>query len=159
MSIQRKRFLDWTLVLGTVICFAWIFSAHVTTGEIRREIALVSTPDLNAQLTSGPAPDFEAVLRDGSKIRLSDLRGRVVFLNFWATWCEPCKKEIPDLEKMTEKMKHVPFTVLAISGDESWADIDAFRSFANSPMVVALDPGKMAIGRHFWTKQDAMCSE
>ncbi len=153
MSVNRKRLFDWILVIGTVLCFTWIFSAHVTTGEIRREIALVSTPDLNAQLTSGPAPDFEAVLKDGSKIRLSDFRGRVVFLNFWATWCEPCKKEIPDLEKMTAKMKHVPFTVLAISADESWADIDAFRSFAGSPMIVALDPNKMAIGNLYGTEK------
>ena len=46
------------------------------------------------------APDFELVDLEGNKHRLSDYRGQGVFLNFWGTWCAPCKKEMPHMEKM-----------------------------------------------------------
>jgi len=56
----------------------------------------------NAQLAGKPAPDFQLIDIDGGNVRLSDLRGKAVLLNFWATWCPPCKIEMPwfvDLQK------------------------------------------------------------
>jgi thiol-disulfide isomerase/thioredoxin len=49
-----------------------------------------------------PAPDFEYTLSDGTTHKLSDLRGKKVLLNFWATWCEPCRSEMPDLQQAAE---------------------------------------------------------
>ncbi len=49
------------------------------------------------------APDFEMQQLNGAKVKLSDLRGKKVILNFWATWCPPCKKEIPEMQKFNEK--------------------------------------------------------
>src|SRR3954452_9770183 len=51
-----------------------------------------------AQMAGEPAPDVTLTLLDGSPLRLSDLRGNVVVLNFWASWCEPCRAEIPELQ-------------------------------------------------------------
>ena len=50
----------------------------------------------------GIAPDFELTLLDGETLRLSDLRGKVVYLNIWATWCPPCVAEIPDIQRLSE---------------------------------------------------------
>ena len=155
MTGQRttNRWLTWALLLGAVTAFSAVLSFHITTGEQRREIALAAASDLNAQLRTGMAPDFEVVKADGTKVRLSDLRGQVVFINFWATWCPPCRAEIPDLEKLTEKMKHVPFTALAVSSDESWQEINAFMKGKESKMLIGLDPNKQAIARLYGTEK------
>ena len=49
------------------------------------------------------APDFSMSMQDGTQLRLSDLRGRVVLVNFWATWCAPCKEEMPDLQRLADE--------------------------------------------------------
>lgn len=66
-----------------------------------------------------PAPDFALPTPDGETVRLSDLRGRPVLLNFWATWCPPCKIEMPDIEALYQKYKDQGFTVIAIDQQES----------------------------------------
>ena len=58
-----------------------------------------SKPEVGA-----PAPAFELTLVDGGKISLADLKGQVVLLNFWATWCVPCRKEMPALDKLQETL-------------------------------------------------------
>ncbi|MDD2366129.1 MAG: TlpA disulfide reductase family protein [Desulfuromonadaceae bacterium] len=66
-----------------------------------------------------PAPDISVVsMSDGSVLKLSDLKGKVVLLNFWATWCPPCREEIPSMMKLNEKMSGKPFQMVAISIDE-----------------------------------------
>jgi len=61
-----------------------------------------------------PAPDFELMDTNGKVWRLSDLRGKVVFINFWATWCSTCKWERPYKERLYEKMQGRPFQMLGI---------------------------------------------
>jgi cytochrome c biogenesis protein CcmG/thiol:disulfide interchange protein DsbE len=57
------------------------------------------------QLSAGPAPDFTLVSFEGQKIRLSELRGKVVVINFWSSWCVPCRDEAPFLEQMWRRYK------------------------------------------------------
>jgi len=64
------------------------------------------------------APDFALVTLDGKTVRLSDYRGQVVFLNFWATWCPPCRNEMPSMEKLHKVMKDHNFVILAVSIDQ-----------------------------------------
>ncbi len=64
-----------------------------------------------------PAPDFVLKDMDGQTTRLSDFRGRLVFLNFWATWCPPCRDEMPSMEELHQLMKGRPFKMLAVSVD------------------------------------------
>ncbi len=72
---------------------------------------------LKRQFTNKPAKDFHLQAIDGHTYKLSDLRGKVVMINFWATWCGPCAKEMPHLVKMYEKYKQGGFEILAISVD------------------------------------------
>lgn len=64
------------------------------------------------------APDFALVTLDGKTVRLSDYRGQVVFLNFWATWCPPCRNEMPSMEKLHKAMQGYNFVILAVSIDK-----------------------------------------
>lgn len=61
-----------------------------------------------------PAPDFTLVDRQGKTWTLSDLKGQVVFINFWATWCPPCLKELPSMQKLHDMMPENGFTMLAV---------------------------------------------
>ncbi|MFQ5895526.1 MAG: TlpA disulfide reductase family protein [Nitrospinota bacterium] len=64
-----------------------------------------------------PAPEFALPALSGGTLRLADLRGRVVLVNFWATWCPPCIAEMPSLEKLRQRFRGHPFEVVAISID------------------------------------------
>ena len=78
-------------------------------------------------------------------VSLSSLRGRVVLLNFWATWCNTCVVEMPSLEKLAKRMQGKPFTMLGVSVDENW---ELMRSFfpEGSAMTVLLDKNKVTAG-------------
>jgi len=66
---------------------------------------------------SAPAPDFTLRTLDGQKLRLGEQRGRVVLVNFWATWCGPCRQEMPHLNKLYEKYKAKGVIVLGVMTD------------------------------------------
>jgi peroxiredoxin len=73
------------------------------------------------------APDFELKDTDGKTVHLSDYRGKVVLLNFWATWCGPCKMEIPWFMELEQKLKGQGFAVLGIAmDDEGWQVVKPF---------------------------------
>lgn len=69
-----------------------------------------------------PAPSFTFPGLDGKKISLTDYRGKIVFLNIWATWCAPCVAEMPSMEKLYQELKDEDFEILAVSVDESGAE-------------------------------------
>jgi peroxiredoxin len=81
-----------------------------------------------AATTSGPAPNFKLQSRDGKTVSLSDYKGQVVLVNFWATWCGPCRQEMPHLEAIYEKYKGLGFTMLGVnvednaSGAKKWLE-------------------------------------
>lgn len=66
------------------------------------------------------APDFRVTGLDGASLTLADLKGKVVFLNFWATWCKPCVQELPSIQDLKKKYEDNPdFQVVAVSCDET----------------------------------------
>jgi len=73
---------------------------------------------------SGAAPEFSLAQPDGKRIALSDLKGRYVLLNFWATWCEPCKDELPHLAVLANAMKDLPLTMVLVTVDEDLKPVD-----------------------------------
>lgn len=75
-----------------------------------------------------PAPDVTVVsLANGTPLKLSDLKGKVILLNFWATWCPPCREEMPSMVKLNSFMAGKPFQMVAISIDEGGKQaVDSF---------------------------------
>jgi peroxiredoxin len=63
----------------------------------------------------GPAPDFTLAARDGGKVSLAELKGQVVMINFWATWCGPCRQEMPLFAQLQSKYEPLGFTLLAVN--------------------------------------------
>ena len=83
-----------------------------------------------------PAPDFVLEDMDGEPHPLRDYRGKVVLINFWATWCPPCRREMPSLENLYQKLRDQPFAILAINQWESpdhvfsyMGDLSVFPTF------------------------------
>jgi peroxiredoxin len=85
--------------------------------------------------------DFSLKDLSGKTWTFSDLRGKVVLVNFWATWCPPCRKEMPDLETLYERFAPKGFVVLGIS-DEEAAKVEPFIGERKVTFPVLLDPGR-----------------
>jgi cytochrome c biogenesis protein CcmG/thiol:disulfide interchange protein DsbE len=86
------------------------------------------------------APDVTVARADGTAMHLADLRGRVVLVVFWASWCTPCKTSFPALDALYRELQPRGFEVLAINLDERRADADAFLAARPHVMPVAFDP-------------------
>lgn len=103
-----------------------------------------ASPPPAASIVGQPAPVFEVTLIDGSKASLASLRGQVVVLNFWATWCVPCRAELPLLDGFYRQTKTHGLRVFAIATEDS---VPAFRM---KPLfaAMAITPARRIKGRY-----------
>jgi len=93
------------------------------------------------------APDFTLRDLDGQETRLSSLQGKVVLLNFWATWCPPCREEVPSMVKLNRAMAGKPFQMLAVSIDEGGKDaVAGYFKASGSTLPTLLDTDR-SVGR------------
>ena len=87
------------------------------------------------------AKPFEVETPDKQLLRLSEFKGKVVFLNFWATWCKPCEEEMPSMQRLYERYKNQGLVVLAISADTGGAvQVAPYLKKHNLTFPVGLDP-------------------
>lgn len=88
-----------------------------------------------------PAPDFTLpTFPDDATIKLSDFKGRVVYLDFWATWCPPCRKSFPWMDEMQAQYKDDGLTIIAVSVDKKREMIEQFIKKTEPSFIVAHDP-------------------
>lgn len=94
-----------------------------------------------AATSSGPAPAFSLSSRDGKTINLAQFKGQVVMINFWATWCGPCRQEMPLLEDIYKKYKPMGFTMLAVNVEPDSKAAEAWLGKLAKPVTfpVAFD--------------------
>lgn len=107
------------------------------------------------------APDYEAVDLDGSAVRISDLRGEVVLLNVWATWCPPCKEEMPSMQRLHNDLGPGGLRIIAVSVDADLGimdrvgnrggDVDAFTRELGLTFPIWRDPAG-GIRQAYWVR-------
>jgi peroxiredoxin len=88
-----------------------------------------------------PAPAFRLPALAGAPVELAALRGRVVLLNFWATWCPPCVEEMPSLERLHQALGPEGLMVVGVAVDESDADVRSFVARSGVTFPILRDPG------------------
>ena len=117
------RFVIWCI--RAALLFAALCGGAGAAGEIRD--------------AGGKAPPFALRDVDGREHHLADYRGKVVLLNFWATWCEPCREEMPSLDRLAEKLAGRPFAVLAVDYGEGPPKVRAFAEAQRLRFPLLLD--------------------
>jgi len=85
-------------------------------------------------------PDFSLAGSQGKNVALKDFRGKTVFLNFWATWCEPCREEMPAMEKLYQEYKDQNFVVLAVNVKDRKQEALAFVRELKLTYPIVFDP-------------------
>jgi peroxiredoxin len=150
MSDERNRIhILWHAVkVGlTVLCFCCLFLAVACTGLSGAKPAV--REDLEVGIKEGQlAPDFELKDLSGQKIRLSDYRGQVVLINFWATWCFYCRTEFPAIQAAYERNQEQALVVLAVNVQDRRESVQEYARELGLTFPVLLDPLGRASGSY-----------
>ncbi|MBL8200187.1 MAG: TlpA family protein disulfide reductase [Chromatiales bacterium] len=101
--------------------------------------ALMAAPVIAGD-AAAPAADFSLKSRSGEAVSLGALKGQVVLINFWATWCGPCRKEMPLLEQIQKKYAPLGFTMLGVNVEEDTRLMEAFLKDVPVTFPILLDP-------------------
>ena len=125
LTLTRNQ---WNLLFAGVLLFGSIFIAATRVGPPQSTAApaTFSASSAPAPLADHPAPDFTLPGLDGSNVALSALKGQVALINIWATWCPPCRAEMPTIQAAYEQYHDQGFTVLAVNLQEDPRTVAAF---------------------------------
>lgn len=106
--------------LNNIVVFALVagLSLLPACGKKEQPPVAATPPPHAVAVKGGQAPDFTLPDLDGKPVSLSSLKGKVVLVNFWATWCPPCKEEIPSMEKLWQRFGKDGLVILAVSVDK-----------------------------------------
>jgi len=110
------------------------------SGWAQSKINLKVIPNLEPMKDNAPTPEFSLPTLNGKKIALKDFKGKLVFLNFWASWCVPCREEMPAMERLYQEFKDRNFIVFAVNVKDRRQDAQAFVKELKLTYPVALDP-------------------
>jgi len=156
-NTQRQRWSVWGIVMLGVIVVAMMTlwdhwrlpsnepetvpprdtSVHPTT----EPSALFRALGLHRAAEPGQAPNFTLPGLNGRPVQLRELRGKVVLLNFWATWCAPCLQEMPSMERLYQTFKQTSFVLLAVSMDRQGVEVaQPFAENLKLTFPILLDP-------------------
>ena len=146
------------VLLAAVLVYTFVTVAR--EGETRRECSALCLTTPNYAGANLKAPDFTLKDLHGHDVALSSYRGKVVVLNFWASWCNPCRQEMPDLGELAEILrpkKDVALLTISVDhGPDEVRDLfkTIFRGATEPPFPVLFDPeGNEAVGPKFGTHQ------
>jgi len=134
MLMVKCRIMQAVVLLGLAFC------PQATVVWAQSKINYKVIPNLEAMKENPATPDFTLSTPEGKKISLRDYRGKIVFLNFWASWCTPCREEMPSMEKLYQEFKDSNFVVLAVNVKDRKQDAVNFVKEMKINYPIALDP-------------------
>ena len=151
----NNRMLVILLALIAVVCVA-LWYADKVEREGKAAAAAEQPADEAAEAAAATlagegteAPDFTVEMIDGSKVALSELRGKVVLLNFWATWCPPCRQELTRVQTdIIDRFAGKEFVFLPVSRGEKREAVEAFREKTGYAFPMGLDPARTVYDRY-----------
>ena len=115
LMMFSRRIWDLLLVATLLTGGAFIWVTRIAPGAPATTQAPEPAATQPAPLVGHPAPGFTLIAIDGSQVALDDLRGQVVLINLWATWCPPCRAEMPAIQQAYERFRDQGFVVLAVN--------------------------------------------
>lgn len=134
--MKKRRLIIRTVILAVLL--GALGSTLYTTFFTEKELVMEGSV----------APDFILQDLNGNTIQLSDYRGQGVFLNFWGTWCPPCKEEMPYIENQYQQYKDQGVTVIAVDVDESELAVRNFVEAYGLTFPVPIDKGSEVTGTY-----------
>jgi cytochrome c biogenesis protein CcmG/thiol:disulfide interchange protein DsbE len=133
---QRARAVVGLLIALVIIAGSWYVGGRQGFDQVGRGgINRVLLPKVGE-----PAPDLVALAADDQVVTLAQFRGQPVWLNFWGSWCPPCRSEMPEMEAAFERLQPQGLVLLAVSLDESVDDAVSYARLNGATYQVAADP-------------------
>ncbi|EKD41197.1 MAG: alkyl hydroperoxide reductase/thiol specific antioxidant/Mal allergen [uncultured bacterium] len=142
----NNRILIFLLFVGGLLY--WIYLAQNQQGFFGESL---NAGGNNNNLIGQKAPDFTVYDEKGTPLKLSDLKGKVVLLHFWATWCPPCASEFPTLNQFVSHYIGPDFVFAPVSLDENKDDVAAFRKQVKFDLPIYFDPEEGAVADKYGT--------
>ncbi len=120
----------------------FVFLAGAVVLFLQQYVSFINRSHRSFVLVGDAAPSFTFPGLDGKPVSLTDYKGKVVFLNVWATWCPPCREEMPSMERLYRELKGEDFEILAVSVDTAGAKaVDPFMKEFGLTFPALLDTG------------------
>lgn len=124
--MKTRKSIAWLVIIAAVAAIVWVYLQHSSKAPAHKIAA------------GTPGPAFEATSLTGNKVSLADYKGKVVLLNFWATWCKPCMQEMPLLNKM-HKSSDIQIETLFINVGESKGTVSEYMKEQQFSFPVVID--------------------
>lgn len=144
-----KKISNWIIAIVVFGLIGWATYSFIMNMKAQKEqvdnfqsLEETTTEEsaMNLQFVKGDtAPDFELKTLDGEKVRLSDYEGQPVMVNFWASWCPPCRAEMPDIQRLHEETDYAILSINVTGSEASEKDVREFMKEYELTFETALD--------------------
>jgi peroxiredoxin len=139
IRLGQQRYIQVGLILVLALLVAG--GVNALQGRSDLDVSVGNTANLEIDPSPGSlAPDFTLTTINGDSVSLNQYRGKTVLVNFWATWCGPCRIEMPAIQSRFEQFRDEGLVVLAVDFDESQEVVAAFRDEFDLTFELLLDP-------------------
>ena len=133
-DLLKARLLFAAAILVALVA-GWLFGA----GGLERLVRNTTSTTSSTADVGQPAPQFSLASAAGPDVRLADYRGQVVLVNFWATWCEPCRTEMPAIDRVYRQQQGRGFEVLAVDVEEGAGQVQTYQAELGLSFPALLD--------------------